>query len=165
MGTYQSCYLLPHTPQNLKSYFQTHLPPLFVSHLLSWKLVPSLPWSLLKGWRRGLVSWGLWKLAWCWPRRRFLWMECLVWHQSLLSFWRWSASSSSLCHCCAHTQTLTHTQKHQRVTLGSHPVHGSDRQRTKRAHPYRRQSRWTYRHASPTPQTHSLHSWPPLAFL
>lgn len=53
-----------------------------------------------------------------------------------------------------HAHTHTHTFK--RITLSSHPVQGSDRQRTNCTHPYRRQCRWNL-------QTRFLNTPDPLA--
>lgn len=113
--------------------------------------MPSRPWSLLWGcWGEAWSPGGPWKLAGSWPRCHRLWKECLVWHQSLLAFWRWPASPSSLCHSYTHTHTF------KRITLSSHPVQGSDRQRTNCTHPYRRQCRWNL-------QTRFLNTPDPLA--
>ena len=161
--------------QNTSSHFVC-FPGCTVPHI-RWKPVPSLPWSLLKGGRRRRRRWRR-----RWRRRRAGVLRAPgSWHgadHAVASSERNVWCGISHCwhsgdglpvphHCATAAHTHTHTHTHRNINAShSAPtlVHGSDRQRTKSAHPYRRQSRWTYRHASPTPQTHSLHSWPSLAF-
>lgn len=109
---------------------------------IRWKLVPSLPWFLLKGGRRRrrrragvLRARGSWHGA----DHAVASSERNVWC-GISHCWH-SGDGVPVPHHCA---TAAHTHTHRNINAShSAPtlVHGSDRQRTKSAHPYRRQSR------------------------